>query len=431
MLAETPGARPAAFRRILTVTLAIVLVTACGPSGSTLAPSGRSPSPVAGASSLLGTGGAAGSPSVVPPAGAVFDPTGLTVGLETVVEGLAAPLSITTAGDGSGRMFVVQQGGQIRIVRDGALVGKPFLDIAGRITSGGERGLLGLAFHPDYPTDPRLFVNYTDANGDTQVSSFTVDPSQPDVASADSETQLLHIAQPYANHNGGAVVFGPDGYLYVSTGDGGSGGDPRGNGQSIATLLGKILRIDVDQTAGAYAIPPDNPFVGKADAQPEIFLYGLRNPWRMSFDRATDDLWFGDVGQGAWEEVDVARSRTSGQNFGWNTMEGNHCFNPSDGCDRTGLTLPVAEYSHEHGCTVIGGNVYRGKAQPALVGGYFFGDYCSGTIWAIDPSSDTPRDPMVVLQGGASISSFGEDEAGELYATDIGGGRLLRLTGRR
>ena len=369
----------------------------------------------------------------MPSTGVAFDPVGLTVAFKPVVDGLVAPLAITSAGDGSGRIFVVQQAGQIRIVRDGALVATPFLDIAGRISSGGERGLLGLAFHPDYPGDPRLFVNYTDANGDTQVSSFTVDPGQPDAANANSEVKLLHIAQPFANHNGGAVVFGPDGFLYISTGDGGSGGDPLGNGQSLKTMLGKILRIDVDHTDAnlAYAIPPGNPLVGTADALPEIFLYGLRNPWRISFDRATGDLWIGDVGQSAWEEVDVARAGTSGENYGWNTMEGNHCFNPPDGCTQTGLIPPVAEYSHQGGCTVIGGNVYRGSGQPALAGGYLFGDYCSGTVWAIDPASDALRDPTVVFESGASISSFGEDEAGELYATDIAGGKLLRVTGRR
>jgi glucose/arabinose dehydrogenase len=372
-------------------------------------------------------------PSATPSVAVPFDPAGLTVGLDTVVSGLNAPLAITSAGDGSGRIFVTEQGGQIRIVRDGTLVATAFLDIASRITSGGERGLLGLAFHPRFPSDPRFFVNYTDTNGDTQVSSFTVDPATPDVADPSSEVKILHIAQPYANHNGGAVLFGPDGFLYISTGDGGSGGDPQGNGQSLTTLLGKILRIDVDRTDGAqpYAIPPDNPFVGRTDARPEIFLFGLRNPWRISFDRATRDLWIGDVGQSAWEEVDVARAGTSGENYGWNTMEGNHCFNPPSGCTKTGLTLPVAEYGHDAGCTVIGGNVYRGTAQPALTGGYFFGDYCSGTIWAIDPGSDALREPTVVREGSASLSSFGEDEAGELYATDIGGGKLLRVTGQR
>jgi glucose/arabinose dehydrogenase len=440
--AEQVSSRPfvsARHQRILAVSVAVaVAVAACGPVAPTptTARGTGSSSPSASPSAISGPplpSAASGLPPSAAPVAVPFAPAGLNVALDTVVGGLDAPLAVTSAGDGSGRIFVTEQGGQIRIVRDGTLVSTPFLDIASRITSGGERGLLGLAFHPKFPSDPRFFVNYTDANGDTQISSFTVDPRTPDVADPSSEVKILHIAQPYANHNGGAVVFGPDGFLYISTGDGGSGGDPQGNGQSLTTLLGKILRIDVDRTDGAqpYAIPPDNPFVGRADARPEIYLYGLRNPWRISFDRATRDLWIGDVGQSAWEEVDVARAGTSGENYGWNTMEGNHCFNPPSGCSETGLTLPVAEYGHDAGCTVIGGNVYRGSAQPALNGGYFFGDYCSGTIWAIDPGSDALRAPTVVLKGSASLSSFGEDEAGELYATDIGGGRLLRVTGQR
>ena len=246
------------------------------------------------------------------------------------MSGLRDPLALTQAGDGSGRLFVAEQEGAIRIVRDGALIDEPFLDISQRISSGGERGLLGLAFHPDFPTDPRFFVNYTDTSGDTSVSSFVVDPANPDRADPGSEVRLLFIAQPFANHNGGALAFGPDGFLYISTGDGGSGGDPLGNGQSLETLLGKILRIDVDKTEGdrAYAVPADNPFVGQAGALPEIFVFGMRNPWRMSFDRANGDLWIGDVGQNSWEEIDVVRSGTSGQNFGWNLMEGDHCFRP-------------------------------------------------------------------------------------------------------
>jgi glucose/arabinose dehydrogenase len=433
--AENVASRPFASSRcsrFLDLTMTVALLAGCGPAGPT-GPTTGQPS----ASSEFGSGlppvSPGGPSSAAPSIEARFDPAGLTVGLETVVGGLDAPLAVTSAGDGSGRIFVTEQGGQIRIVRDGKLVASPFLDISTRITSGGERGLLGLAFHPDFPTDPRIFVNYTDTNGDTQVSSFRADPTRPDAADPSSEVKILHIAQPYANHNGGAVVFGPDGFLYISTGDGGSEGDPQGNGQSLTTLLGKILRIDIDRTGGAtpYAIPPDNPFVGAADAPPEIYLYGLRNPWRISFDRATGDLWMGDVGQNAWEEVDVARAGTSGQNYGWNFMEGTHCYQPPSGCITTGLTLPVAEYSHDAGCTVIGGYVYRGSAQPALAGGYVFGDYCSGTIWAIDPGDDALRPPTVVLKGTASLSSFGEDEAGELYATDIGGGKLLRVTGQR
>ena len=309
-----------------------------------------------------------------------------------------------------------------------------FLDISGAVSGGGEQGLLGLAFHPDFPDDPRLFVYYTDTSGDTRVSSFSVDPSNPDRADPDSEVQLLFIDQPYGNHNGGALAFGPDGYLYIGVGDGGSGGDPHGNGQKLGTLLAKVLRIDVDSTTGdqAYGIPADNPFVSTDSARPEIFALGLRNPWRLSFDRDTGDLWIGDVGQRAWEEIDVARAGTSGANFGWNRMEGSHCFRPSDGCDTSGLTVPVTEYSHDTGgCTVIGGYVYRGSAEPELAGGYLFGDYCSGTIWAIDPSGDAFREPTVVAESGATISSFGEDEAGELYVTDLSSGELLRVVASR
>ena len=439
MLSGLPSAHRRIGPRHRSIALAIVaaIAVACGTSGPTPTPVATSSAAAPGsvAPSVGATPGSSVTGSAAPSASAVarFDPAGLTVSLETVADGLQAPLAVTSAGDGSGRIFVVQQGGQVRIVRDGALVAKPFLDIAARITSGGERGLLGLAFHPNFPTDPRLFVDYTDAKGDTQVSSFTVDPATPDAADPKSEVKILHVAQPYANHNGGAVAFGPDGFLYVSLGDGGSGGDPQDNGQSLKTMLGKILRIDIDhQAAGKpYAIPPDNPFAATADALPEIFLYGLRNPWRMSFDRTTGDLWIGDVGQNAWEEVDVARAGTSGQNYGWNTMEANHCFQPSSDCIRKGLTLPVVEYSHDAGCTVIGGNVYRGTAQAALSGGYVFGDYCSGTLWAIDPSGDDLREPTAVLESSISLSSFGEDEAGELYATDLSGGTLLLLKGAR
>ena len=288
-----------------------------------------------------------------------------------MVDGLVSPLAVTNAGDGSGRIFVLEQRGQIRIVRDGQLLGDPFLDIGDRLTAGGERGLLGLAFHPDFPDDPRFFVNYTDLDGNTVVSSFTAEAGA-DRADGGSEVVLLRIEQPYPNHNGGALVFGPDGYLYISTGDGGSGGDPHDNGQRMDTLLGKILRIDVDGSGDTpYAIPPDNPFVDQPDALPEIWHLGLRNPWRMSFDRETGDLWIGDVGQGSWEEIDVARAGTGGLNFGWNRVEGFECFQ-GDTCDDPAFTPPVTAYSHEFGCSVIGGVVYRGTAQPLLAGRYVY-----------------------------------------------------------
>jgi glucose/arabinose dehydrogenase len=275
-------------------------------------------------------------------------------------------------------LFVVGQAGRIRIVRDGGLVDRPFLDISGRIKSGGEQGLLGLAFHPGYPTDPRFFVDYTDRDGNTVVSSFRVSAADPDQADPGSETILLHIDQPFPNHNGGAVNFGPDGMLYIGMGDGGSEGDPQGNGQRLDTLLAKVLRIDVGGAGPPrpYRSPPDNPFLATAGARPGIWLTGLRNPWRMRFDPATGDLWIGDVGQNAWEEIDVARAGAKGLDYGWNTMEGFHCFHPPAGCDQTGLTLPVAEYGHDLGCAVIGGVVVRDARQAGLDGRYLFGDAC-------------------------------------------------------
>jgi glucose/arabinose dehydrogenase len=425
---DRPVARvlPAAF-------LSFALATGCGSSGGTPAAATRSQpagsatvptaSPSPGASASTQPGGS----------GATLDLDHLAVGFDQVVGGLVEPLAVVNAGDGSGRVFVAQQGGQIRIVRSGSLAGPAFLDISDRITSGGERGLLGVAFHPDFPTDPRVFVDYTDTNGDTRVSSFLVDPATPGRVDASTEKRLLFVKQPFANHNGGALVFGPDGFLYVSLGDGGSGGDPMGNGQSLKTLLGKILRIDVDTTTGdrAYGIPADNPYAsGSGGRLAEIWLTGLRNPWRMSFDRLTSDLWIGDVGQSDWEEIDVQRAGTpGGTNFGWNRLEGSHCYQPSTGCEEPGLTLPVTEYGHDQGCTVIGGDVYRGSTQPLLAGAYLFADYCSGRVWAIDPSVDGARSPTLVASTDHAFSAFGEDEAGELYAVDLSGGTLLRLTG--
>jgi glucose/arabinose dehydrogenase len=432
------------------VAVAFVLLAGCASGGGTgTAAPPRSATPSAPPTASQAATGSASAPSSsvasvpagrVPPGAsgpsgsptARFDPNRVTVGFDEVVGGLTAPLGIANAADGSGRLFVVEQGGEIRIVHGGQLLATPFLDISDEISSGGERGLLGLAFHPRYPADPRLFVDYTDTNGDTRVSSFTVDPSRPDVVDRSSERRLLFVKQPYPNHNGGALAFGPDGFLYISLGDGGSGGDPQGNGQSLTTLLAKVLRIDVDRASGtnAYGIPTDNPFANGANGRrPEIWLTGLRNPWRLSFDRANGDLWIGDVGQGAWEEIDVQRAGVpGGTNFGWNRMEGTHCYQPSSSCEDPSLTLPVAEYGHDRGCTVIGGIVYRGKGQSALRGGYLFADYCSGRVWAIDPSTNDVRVPTIVASTKHSFTAFGEDEGGEAYAVDIAAGTLLRVT---
>ena len=421
----------------LLLTILFVVLAGCGSttiasptagstSGST---SGPTDSPTAGPTSQPSASGRPGT--------SAFDPTHVVIALEPFVDGLTAPLAIVNAGDGSGRLFVAEQGGKIRIVDTGRIEPTPFLDISNEITSGGERGLLGVAFHPHYPDDPRVFVDYTDARGDTQVSSFVLDAGDPQRVDRSSEKRLLHVTQPFANHNGGALVFDRGGFLLVSLGDGGSGGDPQGNGQSLTTMLGKILRIDIDragvQDGRAYGIPADNPYAdGAAGRMPEIWLAGLRNPWRMSVDRVTGDLWIGDVGQNLWEEVDVQRSESAGgANFGWNRMEGTHCFQPARGCEIPGLALPVTGYGHDLGCTVIGGAVYRGTAQEALVGGYVFGDYCSGRIWAIDPVANGYRAPVMVAGSDRNLSAFGEDETGELYVADITRGAILRLTATR
>jgi glucose/arabinose dehydrogenase len=268
-----------------------------------------------------------------------------------------------------------------------------------------------------------VFVDYTNASGDSVIASYRLAPGEENRLDPGSAVQLLLVGQPFPNHNGGALAFGPDGQLYVSFGDGGSGGDPQGNGQKLDTTLGKILRIDVDHRGNgrAYGIPAGNPFTNDPLQRPEIWLYGLRNPWRMAFDRATGDLWIGDVGQGAWEEVDVDRAGKGGLNYGWNRMEGAHCYEPRQGCDQSGLTMPVTEYGHPEGCVVIGGDVYRGDAYPAFKGAYLFADYCSGQLYAIDASSSGPTPPVKVGTTGQGLAAFGEDEAGELYAANLDG----------
>lgn len=367
-----------------------------------------------------------GSPSPSPSAPAPGDPSGIAILLEPVVGGLASPVAVRSAGDDSGRLFVVEQSGRIRIVRDGVLADRPFLDIEGLVGSGGERGLLGLAFHPRFGDgDDRVFVDFTDREGTTVIAEARVS-SDPDVVDASSIRALLRVEQPFPNHNGGDIAFGPDGYLYVALGDGGSGGDPLGNGQRLGTHLGKILRIGVDTADpdAAYAVPDDNPFVGVDGALPEIWALGLRNPWRFSFDRATGDLWIGDVGQGAIEEVDrltAADGGGRGANLGWARMEGSACFPGGTACDQEGLVLPLAEYGHDQGCAVTGGYVYRGPTMPELAGVYVFADYCSGRIWGVSSGGPEPQAPLLLAETGATISSFGEDDLGELYVTDLAG----------
>ncbi len=344
--------------------------------------------------------------------------------LQAIVTGLSDPLYLTHAGDRSGRLFVVEQAGVIRIVKEGRLLSRPFLDIRSRVVSGGEMGLLSVAFHPQYERNGRFFVNYTAERGGlkTIIAEYRVS-SNPDVADPD-ERVLLTIDQPYRNHNGGLNKFGPDGMLYIGMGDGGSARDPHNNGQRLDTLLGKMLRIDVDGGT-PYRVPPDNPFVNRAGARDEIWAYGLRNPWRFSFDRATGRLFVGDVGQNAWEEIDLIEK---GRNYGWRIMEGAHCHIPQTDCDTNGLVLPIAEYRTSQGCAVTGGYVYRGTRLRDLVGRYVFGDYCGGQIWVLTERAGRFR-MTLLMNTSHRISSFGEDEAGELYAVDHAGG-VYRLVSR-
>ena len=341
------------------------------------------------------------------------------IGLQTVAGGLVNPLYVTSAGDGSGRLFIVEQAGRIRILAAGAIQATPFLDMRTRVRSGGETGLLGLAFHPDYRNNGRFFVNYT-RNGptglETVIAEFSVSGSNANLAVVQSERILLTFSQPFTNHNGGMLAFGPDGFLYIATGDGGSGGDPQGNGQSLNTLLGKILRIDVD-SGTPYGIPADNPLLGQP-GRDEIFAYGLRNPWRFSFDRQTGRLFAGDVGQNRYEEIDII---AKGANYGWNIMEGAHCYSPQTGCNTSGLTLPIHEYGRDLGISVTGGYVYRGSAVPSLAGKYLFADFGSGILWALSELSDGQWRTEELLRTGLSVSSFGEDDDGELYLVDYGG----------
>jgi glucose/arabinose dehydrogenase len=330
--------------------------------------------------------------------------------------------------DQTGRIFIVEQEGHIEIVKDDRLLSTPFLDIVDRVDSqGNEQGLLGLAFHPQFPDNGRFYVCYTDHSKHDIISRFQV-TGDPDRADASSETVLLSVDEPFSNHNGGVLKFGPDGYLYAGLGDGGSGGDPFGNGQNQQTLLGKVLRIDVDH-GDPYAVPPDNPFL-HGGGRPEIWAYGLRNPWRLSFDQVTGDLYIGDVGQDTWEEIDfLAAGATGGTNFGWNILEGTHRYS-GNASPPSGLAPPIAEYSHaEGGCAVTGGYVYRG-AMPEWTGIYLYGDYCSGKIWGLlhprAGSTDATWKSMLLFETRASITTFGQDRAGELYFADRNGS-ILRL----
>jgi len=363
------------------------------------------------------------TPVPLPDAVAFPDPN--AYGWTPYVSGLYLPVDIQNAGDGSSRLFVVERPGRIRIVIDGLLYQEPFLDISDRVRSNGsEQGLLGLAFHPDYKTNGFFYVNYTDRNGDTAISRFSVSPD-PNMADPSSELRMLGIPQPYANHNGGSMAFGPDGYLYLGLGDGGSGGDPLFNGQSLNTLLGKILRLDVDHDI-PYSIPPDNPFAGSGEVHQEIWASGLRNPWRFSFDPVTGDLYIGDVGQNEWEEIDIAPAGLGGLNFGWNYYEGNH---PYQGSSAASFAFPIAEYSHSQGCSVTGGRVLRGESLPAWNGIYLYGDFCTGYVWGLLAQGGAWQSQLL-FQTGLGISTFGVDEAGNVYLADYRGGTIYRLASK-
>jgi glucose/arabinose dehydrogenase len=392
----------------------VTVLAACGgdDAATTPAPSATKPAPV-------------GSPSAAPSAPAKLP----ELSLKPVASGFSRPTLVTNAGDGSNRLFVLEKPGRIRIIEGGSTLPTPFLDIRSLIRStGNEQGLLGLAFHPDFAANGRFFVAYTATDAKNTVAEYQVTQGGSDAADPSTGTVLFAQADQYPNHNGGMLAFGADGYLYISMGDGGSGGDPDGNGQNLGSLLGKLLRIDVDSGA-PYGIPPGNPFT--ADGQrPEIWSYGLRNPWRFSFDRETGDIWIADVGQGKYEEIDFeAAGSKGGANYGWNVMEGAHCYAPAD-CKQDGYEKPVFEYTHDEGCSVTGGYVYRGKDIAGLAGAYLFTDYCSGKLWATTRTAGGGFDTKRAGQLPDDVSAFGEDEAGELYVAVDSEGAIYKVAAK-
>ncbi|MBK8163893.1 MAG: PQQ-dependent sugar dehydrogenase [Gammaproteobacteria bacterium] len=398
----------------------------------------RTPSPVGGISEAVkrlraagagivialscAAGAAAAAPRCDEPAGADIP----AIALQEWLGGFEQPVHLAHAGDGSGRLYVVEQAGRIRVIEDGKVRPDPLLDIRRQVTSGGEKGLLSVAFHPRHADNGYFYVDYTARDGGlhTVVSRFTrgadgrADPA--------SERVLLRIAQPYGNHNGGQLAFGPDGHLYIGMGDGGSANDPHGHGQNLATLLGALLRIDVDRAEGGapYGIPADNPFRDVRGARPEIWAYGLRNPWRFSFDSVTGILYLGDVGQDRVEEIDAV---TAGANLGWSIMEGDRCNAKSaELCRRGDLAAPIATYGHDEGIAVTGGHVYRGRAVPGLCGVYLYADYGSGRVWGLRYRDGRVQSARRLLDTDLNVSSFGQGPDGEVYLLDLGG-RILRV----
>lgn len=436
------------FKFLFALCLLAIASTGCGVSSIQLTPTpaepvqatsptiASSPTEIPARSEPTATQAAPPTHTAPPPIPTPTSPVEMTVPAEFPVPGnyqwfqiagnLLRPIGLANAGDGSGRLFIIEQAGVIRVLQDGELLPVPFLDISDQVDCCGERGLLGLAFHPEYARNGEFYVHYSDLNGDTILARFQVDLAErPDQADPDSQVIILRVAQPYGNHNGGTVAFGLDGYLYLGLGDGGSGGDPLGNAQNLDSLLGKLLRLDVD-SGDPYAIPPDNPYAQGGGA-PEIWASGLRNPWRFSFDRLTGDLFIGDVGQSSWEEIDFfPAGDPGGANFGWNYREGAHPFSASSPPGELLLTDPVAEYGRDQGITVIGGVVYRGTQIPEWEGIYLYGDYGSGFIWGLFQGADGSWRNAVLFETGTSITSFGQDENGEVYYVDLAG-NLFRL----
>lgn len=416
------------------VLASAMLISACGDDEpeSTPAPAATAiPSPKI--ATPAPTAATAPTAEPAPPVSTPQPPAEGAYGLEEVATGFAKPLYLTfVPGDASGRLFVVEQNGTIAILRDGKRQEPLFLDIRSRVgSSANEQGLLSVAFNPDYAANGTFYVNYTDKGGTTVISRYRVSADNPDLANVDSEEVLLRVDQPYGNHNGGQIKFGPDGYLYIGMGDGGSGGDPQGHGQNRGTLLGAMLRVDV-RTGGPYVVPADNPFVGHEGVRPEIWNWGQRNPWRFSFDRVTGDLFIADVGQNALEEVSFQPADSpGGENYGWKAYEGSQPYGSDsnrEGMVRRELVFPIAEYGRNEGCSVTGGYVYRGNQLPDLAGNYIFGDYCTGYVWTLTPQADGTWLRTLLLQAPSEITSFGEDADGEVYVI-IRNGTIYRIVG--
>jgi glucose/arabinose dehydrogenase len=417
-------------RATLIALVAVALVTAgCGEAGVTPTTAGDGAGPTVAPTTSVATTTTAPATTTTTDAAATttttttVDIADVRLALQPVASVFEQP-AFLTAPPGDPRLFIVDQPGRIWVISDGDP--EVFLDIRDEVGFGGERGLLGLAFHPDYAANGRFFVDYTDVDGDTRVMEYTVAADDPDRADPASGRILLAVGQPAGNHNGGMIAFGPDGYLWIGMGDGGGGGDTYGNGQRADTVLGAMLRIDVDG-GDPYVIPADNPYADGAAGAPEVWATGLRNPWRFAFDEGL--VYIADVGQNEWEEIDAAPVDAAGLNYGWPITEGTHCFSPSSGCDTDGLTLPVFEYSHDEGCSVTGGYVYRGTAIPGLAGHYLFSDYCAGVVRSFRLDGGAPTDVRSWeddLGRIASVTSFGLDAAGEIYVVS-GDGEVFRI----